>query len=128
MSLHSEGNEQPVPLLRRRYEIKGYSIRTSKKTVEEIVERFNRQKSRRKDCYYVARVKGEYLYLDRCDYGNVGRICRLTHTGKMDEWKFAIFKYSTETYDPHEWMFPGSEHVDGTIEGAMKAGLEAYPV
>jgi hypothetical protein len=26
------------------------------------------------------------------------------------------------------WMFPGGEHVDGTVEGAMRAGLEAYPV
>jgi hypothetical protein len=44
----------------------------------------------------------------------------------MDKWEFAIFKYSAETYDPGEWFFPGSQHVDGTIEGAMKAGLEAY--
>ena len=27
-----------------------------------------------------------------------------------------------------EWMFPGNQYLDGTIEGAMKAGLEAYPV
>jgi hypothetical protein len=48
--------------------------------------------------------------------------------GKMDDWDFAIFRWSSETYDPEEWMFPGSELVDGTIEGAMLAGLEAYPV
>ena len=30
-------------------------------------------------------------------------------------------------YDAEEWFFPGEEHIDGTIEGAMKAGLEAYP-
>jgi hypothetical protein len=24
-------------------------------------------------------------------------------------------------------MFPGMNHVNGTVEGAMKAGLEAYP-
>jgi len=46
----------------------------------------------------------------------------------MDAWEFAIFKWSSERYDPEEWMFPGSEWVDGTIEGAMKAGLQAYPV
>ena len=39
----------------------------------------------------------------------------------------AIFKYSSETYDPHEWMFPGSEHLDGTINGALKASTAAYP-
>ena len=26
-----------------------------------------------------------------------------------------------------EWMFPGSQYLDGTLEGAMRAGLEAYP-
>jgi len=46
----------------------------------------------------------------------------------MNGWDFAIFKWSTETYDPDEWMFPGSELVDGTVEGAMRAGLEAYQV
>ena len=44
-----------------------------------------------------------------------------------DRWEFAIFKYSDERYDPDEWLFPGSEHVDGTIEGAMQAGMAAYP-
>jgi len=39
-----------------------------------------------------------------------------------------IFKYSDERYDPEEWLFPGGGHVDGTVEGAMRAGLEAYPV
>jgi hypothetical protein len=45
----------------------------------------------------------------------------------MDDWEFAIYKYSSERYDPDEWFFPGVGLVDGTIEGAMKAGLEAYP-
>jgi hypothetical protein len=42
------------------------------------------------------------------------------------KWEFAIFKYSDERYDPDEWMFPGGEELDGTIEGAMRAGLKAY--
>jgi hypothetical protein len=55
-------------------------------------------------------------------------MCRLTYTGKMDGWEFAIFKWSDEAYDPDEWFFPGFEEVDGTVQGAMRAGLEAYPV
>lgn len=98
-----------------------------RRQVEEIVERFNRKESRRDDCYYLARFRGKYCYLDRADYGQVGPICRLTYTGKMDNWEMAIFKWSSETYDPDEWFFFGSELVDGTIEGAMRAGLEAYP-
>ncbi len=99
-----------------------------KQEVEAIVERFNREKSRRSDCYYQARFRGRYCYLDRSDYGRLGPICRLTYTGKIDDWKFAIFKWSSETYDPDEWFFPGSDLVDGTVEGAMRAGLQAYTV
>ncbi len=37
----------------------------------------------------------------------------------MDQREFAIFRWSSKKYAPDEWMFPGSEFVDGTIEGAM---------
>lgn len=100
----------------------------AKLEVEAIVDRFNRDNSARDDCYYEPRFKGKYCYLYRSDYGSLGPICRLTYTGKMNNWQFAIFKWSSETYDPNESMFPGSELVDGTVEGAMQAGLEAYPV
>ena len=57
----------------------------------------------------------------------MSQICRLTYTGDMEDWEFAIFKYSSERYDPDEWMFPGSGELDGSVEGAMRAGLAAYP-
>jgi hypothetical protein len=76
---------------------------------------------------YQPRYRGAFLYLDRCDAGQVGPICRLQYTGTIDRWEFAIFRYSDERYDPDEWLFPGSAHVDGTLEGAMHAGLSAYP-
>ena len=98
-----------------------------KREVEAIVARFNRGNCRRDDCYYEPRFRGQHCYLFRSDYGRLGPICRLTYTGKMDGWVFAIFKWSSERYDPNEWMFPGSELLDGTVEGAMRAGLEAYP-
>ncbi len=96
--------------------------------VQAIVKRFNKKFSQRKDCYYEVEFKGQYCYLNRCDYGRMGPICRLKYTGKLNDWSFAIFKWSSETYDKDEWTFPGSELVDGTIKGAMLAGLEAYPV
>lgn len=98
-----------------------------KRAVQELIADFNRQVLKDPHSYYVARYRGQYLYLDRFDYGRVGPICRLTYTGAMDKWEFAIYKYSDERYDPDEWLFPGSGHIDGTIAGAMKAGLEAYP-
>jgi len=98
-----------------------------KAQVEEIVQNFNRQVLQDPNYYYTPRYRGSYLYLDRYDYGSVGPICRLKYAGSMDNWEFAIYKYSDERYDPDEWFFPGAGYVDGTVEGAMKAGLEAYP-
>ena len=55
------------------------------------------------------------------------KIGRLKYNGEMDNWDFAVFKYSREFYDEDEWMFPGSGHLNGTIEGALRAGIEVYP-
>ena len=98
-----------------------------KEQVEEIVSRFNKKSIGDPNLYYSARYRGSYLYLDRIEYGKASPICRLKFNGKIDNWEFAIFKYSTERYDPEEWFFPGSDLIDGTVEGAMKAGMEAYP-
>ena len=78
---------------------------------------------------YIARFRGAFLYLDRIGFnGRPYEICRLKWTGDMNNWKFAIYRHSRNRYDPDEWFFPGAGEVDGTIEGAMRAGLEAYPV
>ena len=96
--------------------------------VDAIVERFNKRELRGRNSFYVTRYRGDYLYLDRNDWGHICHVCRLKYNGAMDNWDFAIFKYSDEHYDPDEWMFSGNRHVDGTVVGAMRAGLEAYPV
>ncbi len=97
-----------------------------KAEVERREEDFNDKFLNDQDRYYLARFRGRFLYLDRSDYGRVGPICRLEYQGSMDNWKFSIFKFSSETYDSVDWFFPGSDFVDGTVEGAMRAGLEAY--
>ena len=86
-----------------------------KKQVEEIVTRFNKEVIKDPDQFYVPRYRGRYLYLDRKDFGTLGQVCRLGFNGKIDNWDFAIFKYSTERYDDDEWFFPGSQLVDGTV-------------
>ena len=98
-----------------------------KADVAARVEHFNTTVLRNPHCMYVPRYKGKFLYLDRQDYGRLHPIGRLEYTEKMEDWSFAIYKYSDERYDAEEWFFPGAGHVDGTLEGAMKAGLEAYP-
>ena len=108
--------------------------------VQKLIERFNREHLKKSNSLmraffgnkisagYAARFKGKYLYLDRNDSGRPSPICRLTWKGQMDNWDFAIYKYSDNRYDPEEWMFPGSGNVNGTVTGAMKAGMEAYPI
>ncbi|MCP5097410.1 MAG: hypothetical protein GY943_17840 [Chloroflexi bacterium] len=77
---------------------------------------------------YVARFRGSFLYLDRVGFnGRLSEICRLKWTGNMEGWEFAIYRHSKNRYDPNEWFFPGAGEVDGTVAGAMKAGMAAYP-
>jgi hypothetical protein len=95
--------------------------------VEARVARFNREVVKNSHQYFFVCFRGKSAYLDRDEYGYIGPRARLTYTGDMEQWEFAIFKYSDEYYDPEEWMFPGAGHVDGTIEGALRAAMEAYP-
>lgn len=101
-----------------------------KKEVIKIIEDYNDvMYGHLNSVEYLAEFKGNNLYLKRKEItGDISPMVRLTYTGKMDKWKFAIYKWSSESYDPDEWFFPGSEFVDGTIMGALKAGDKAYPV
>jgi len=62
--------------------------------VETIVDQFNEKDLRGSQSFYETRYRGVYLYLDRNDWGYVCHVCRLTYNGAMDNWDFAIFKYS----------------------------------
>ena len=75
------------------------------------------------------RFRGRHAYVDRADNNeNAYQIFRLTYTGEMEHWNFAIYKHSSNCYDSEEWFFPGPQLVDGTIQDAPKGGLEAFPV
>lgn len=98
-----------------------------KTQVAARIATFNRQVLHDANVAYRPRYQGAFLYLDRDDDGHLTHVCRLQYTSTPDRWEFAIYKYSDERYDPHEWFFPGAALVDGTLEGAMRAGLAAYP-
>lgn len=97
-----------------------------KDEVDKIVQKFNETELKDRPVCYTTRYRQNYLYLDREDDGMHMRVCRLKYTGKLDDWEFAIYRYSKEKYDSDEWIIPGMGFVDGTVEGAMRAGLEAY--
>jgi len=98
--------------------------------VSEIIDKFNQKefKGNLENLYFFPEFKGKFLYLKRKEYHNISPVARLTYNGDMEDWDFAIFKWSTEKYSPDEFLFPGIEQVDGTIEGALKAGMGAYPI
>ncbi len=54
------------------------------------------------------------------------KLGRLKYNGELNNWDFAVFKYSREFYDSEDWMFPGSSELNGTIEGALNAGMQLY--
>ena len=98
-----------------------------KQEVETRVDFFNTTELAKGKSQYVPFFRGKFIYLKRIYPGNrIDEICRLTYTGDLENTDFAIFRYSTETYDPDEYFFNGAGHFDGTLEGAMRAGLEAY--
>lgn len=97
--------------------------------VAGLIDAFNKKTFKGSTDYmYIPKFKGSFLYLTRKEFHLISPVVRLKYTGDIKKWEFAIFKWSTETYDPDECFFPGREHVNGTIEGAMKAGLAAYPI
>ena len=93
-----------------------------------IIAEFNKKTFKKNSGFeYYAVYKGDYLYLNRKEGKIDSPIARLKYKLKFTDWDFAIFKWSSERYDPSEYMFPGAEYLDGTIEGALKAGNQAYP-
>ncbi len=50
----------------------------------------------------------------------------MTYNGDSENMPFAIYRYTTEKYN-EKTAFAGAHHLDGTIEGAIKAILDAYP-
>ena len=99
-----------------------------KEQADAIVARFNAETLKNKPyAHYVTTYRGAFLYLGHQRSGKLRPVCRLKYAGDMEKWEFAIYKYSDERYDPEEWFFDGAGEVNGTIEGAMRAGLRAYP-
>lgn len=94
--------------------------------VEALVDAFNRKELARRHRAYYVRFRGRYAYLDRDDGAGPSPVGRLEYRGSMTNWAFAIYKYSTDRYDPEERWFPGVELLDGTVKAAMRAGLRAY--
>ena len=120
--------KQPVIPLEIQAEVQKLVDEFNRKNIKKVAPRLSILLGGKPNFGYTARFKGKFLYLDRVENGRPSQICRLTWTGAMDKWDFAIYKYSDERYDAEEWFFTGSGKVDGTVIGAMEAGMAAYPI
>lgn len=99
-----------------------------KEQANKIISEFNTMTFKKNSgIEYYAVYRNGFLYLNRLEGERDGPVARLRYKGVMDNWEFAIFKWSSERYDPDEIFFPGKNHLNGTIEGALKASNEAYP-
>ena len=119
--------------------------------VLRIVENYNKENETR----YIATFRGKFCYISRIDERQIAQqmtaylklmglpesllqhlplhterelethIGRLTWTGNMNSWDFAVYRYSKEAYDPNEWHF--AVGTSTSVLGVLKAGYEIYP-
>ena len=96
--------------------------------VEARVATFNAKQMEKYKEKFVPIFKGKYIYMMTIQpkQKKPWPLFRLTYQGDINDLDFAIFKYSSEQYDPEEFIFPGFEETDGTVEGGMRAGIKAY--
>lgn len=77
---------------------------------------------------YFPDARGKFIYLCRLwPNGDTQRLGRLTYEGDPENMEFAIFKFRSGKYDPKDKEFPGSQYLDGTLEGALRALTAAHP-
>lgn len=100
-----------------------------KQQIEEAVMQFNSVEfdSIGKSYYYFATYRGKFIYLNIQNEETVYKAGRLSYTGDLNDMEFAIYKFSRENYDSDEFMFPGVQYLDGTVNGALQTCNTAYP-
>jgi len=63
-----------------------------------------------------ASVRGRFCYV----YYDGGPLCRLGYRGELEEWDFAIYKYSSQRYGELE-LAPASDSVRKCVSRALHA-------
>jgi len=100
-----------------------------KEKILKIIDEFNNEELDLINDFfrYIADFKGKHVFISIKKYETVYPVARLTYSGDMNNWEFAIYKYSSDEYDNDVFLFPGIEYLDGTIKGALYACNTAYP-
>lgn len=91
---------------------------------------FNEKELKNSPCFYRPDSRGKftYLYRDWLD-GSYECIGRLTYEGDMEKMDFAVYDRKSKRYV--DWKKKYSfvkKYLNGTIEGAMIAGIKIFPI
>lgn len=67
-----------------------------KQEIIKIIDDFNKINFHDyvEDLAYFAEFKGKFLYLTRNEFGKISPIAKMTYTGDIKKWDFAIYKWS----------------------------------
>ena len=68
----------------------------------------------------VARICGDYVFIDRNDNGIVSFYCRLAYSVNHDRWDIHILSDEDSCFQHVPTDHLGSNLIDGTLEGAFK--------
>jgi len=94
--------------------------------IDRIRTAFNLRVLREEELRYVAQFRSGYLYLLYDTPDGVEPFCRLEFTGDMNRWDFSVYRSTSKRFHPPAQSFAGNAFLDGTVEGALKAGVVAY--
>lgn len=116
--------------LKTKFQMKDYIVPIDvQMEIEDRVRAFNTLYLNKKSPKFCSDARGRFIYLLKyMPDGSFMRLGRLTYKKGLKDMDFAIFKYSKGRYVLGEKAFPGAKHLDGTIEGTLKALQEAYPL
>ena len=93
-----------------------------KLTINTSLEMFNHEHG----INFQISIRGRFVYVFVMDGDVENKLGRIEYHGKPDHWSFAIYKYSSNSYHPDEFGYPGFFEMDGTLQGALKACLGWY--
>ena len=96
--------------------------------IMDRVQKFNRKYLSEEKSQYYSDARGKFIYFRRTiNNGYFEGVFRLTYVEGLKNMPFALYRRDTGKYDANAHGFFGEEFVNGTIEGALTAGIMVYP-
>jgi len=82
---------------------------------------FNRNFNRIKHHFgLIARICGDYIFIDKDEDGIVKFFCRLVYSQDNQDWKIQVYNNHLSSFNPVNSDHLGYGLIDGTLDGALK--------